>query len=135
MRFQSNASDEISLLRWRTNLQRKSSSAENIVMPAHDCMDAGVRATQDAKAEAGIHYKSGYSVQWMPACAGMTTFEYCSFDLGLERRNHRYLDQQFGAGEPGLYTGTRRRMPLDNPGIPDLVHLCEIFHVAQINRR
>ena len=49
--------------------------------------------------------------------------------LGLD------FDQQLGPGESGLDASARRGMPLDDPVIPNLVHLCEVFHVAQIDRR
>jgi hypothetical protein len=70
----------------------------NTVIPAHDSMDGGGRAKQEARAEAGIHegvveifLRSEKSclanescqaiyqtpvVYWIPACAGMTAPRY-----------------------------------------------------------
>ncbi len=44
----------------------------SIVIPAHDCMDAGGRETQEAKAEAGIHLTAWHDCNGCRIKSGMT---------------------------------------------------------------
>ena len=65
---------------------REHGAEASFVIPAHDCKEAGGRATQGAVAEAGIQATSAFRGHWIPrsdvsACAGMTALSRCHSGL------------------------------------------------------